>query len=126
MKIEIYERGIFQIIKIGGPFKAISQLEELQALIEMYLRHGRAHIAVNFTDASYLYSGAISVLVQCYKKTKEMGGQLCIVEPNPALLKLLDQMNIPAVIKVLDSEEALPTLGKQSTSTEQEETGSRD
>ncbi|MBD3316557.1 MAG: STAS domain-containing protein [Chitinivibrionales bacterium] len=118
MKIEIYEKGIFQIIRFSGPVKAIAQLEELQALIELYLRHGRVNIAVIFTDTSYLYSGAIAVLVQCYKKTSEKGGRLCIVEPNRDLLALLEQMNIPSVIDVFDSEDALPTFERGDTSTE--------
>jgi anti-anti-sigma factor len=109
MRIEVYRRGVYQVIRIEEPLKVISELEELQALIEMYLRKDQVHIAVSFTDASYLYSGAISVLVNCYKIIWQQGGDLCIIEPNEGMLSLLQQMNIDNIINIYESEEMLPT-----------------
>ncbi len=109
MKIESYCKGIYRLIRIEEPLKVISDLSELQALIEGYAANDDVYIAVNFTDASYLYSGAISVLVNCYKLIRSKEGDLCIVEPNKGLLELLKQMNIDAIVGIYPSEDDLPS-----------------
>ena len=88
--------------------QSISDLSELKDLIAGYLTRGKVNIAVCFCDASYIYSGAISVLVDCYKKIKEKGGSLCILEPNPGLFDILETLNIDRVINIYVSEQFLP------------------
>lgn len=110
MNIEVYPRGCYKMIRISDPLNVISDLTELRSLIEGYLQNSINTIAVNFRDASYLYSGAISVLVNCYKMIREQNGDLCIVEPNPELLELLKQMNIDSIISVYGSEDDLPEV----------------
>jgi anti-anti-sigma factor len=108
MRIEVYQRGIYKIIKIEESLNVISDLSELKSLIDGYLGKGNKYIAVNFTDTTYLYSGAISVLVNCYKSIKAAHGDLCVLEPNREILDLLRQMNIDAIIDLYSSEEELP------------------
>jgi anti-sigma B factor antagonist len=107
MKIETYTKGVYQVLKVGGQ-QHISDLSELKDLIVGYLQRGITNIAVNFCDASYIYSGAITVLIDCYKKVKQKGGQLCILEPDPGLFDILEMLNITRVIPVYNDEDALP------------------
>jgi anti-anti-sigma factor len=107
MRIEAYGKGAYKVIRIESPFHVISELTELQSLIEGYVQNDDVYIAVNFSDASYLYSGAISVLINCYKLIRSKNGDLCIVEPNQGLLELLRQMNIDAIIRIYASEDEL-------------------
>lgn len=104
MQIEVYASGNYKMIKIEEPLNVISDLTELKALIEGYLENDEKHIAVCFADASYLYSGAISVLISCYRLVKSRKGHLCIVEPNKELSYLLNQMNIDSIIDIYNSE----------------------
>jgi anti-anti-sigma regulatory factor len=46
--------------------------------------------------------------VNCYKLIREKQGDLCIVEPNAALLELLKQMSIDEIINMYASEDELP------------------
>jgi anti-anti-sigma factor len=108
MRIEVYQKGLYKIIKIEEPLNVIADLTELKSLIDGYLQKQVKHIAVNFSDTTYLYSGAISVLVNCYKMIKECHGDLCVVEPNREIMDLLRQMNIDAIIDLYASEEELP------------------
>ncbi len=108
MRIEVYNRGKYRIVKIRSPMNVISDLTELNALITGYLKNGFDNIAVSFTDSSYLYSGAVSVLVNCFKMVRERGGDLCILEPNKSLLDLIKQMNIDSIIDVYTNEDELP------------------
>jgi anti-anti-sigma factor len=107
MRIEVYTHGIYRVLKISDKL-VISQLEELRILIAGYVAQGETHIAVNFTDASYLYSGAIAALVSCYKLLSDKNGELCILEPKPEMMELLNQIGIDSLIKIYASENNLP------------------
>lgn len=108
MKIETYELGNYQILKFQEDNHTVNNLSELRDLITGYLKRGKIHIALSFCDASYIYSGAISVLINCYKLVREREGSLCIIEPDPGLFDILETLNIHNVIKIYVSEEYLP------------------
>jgi anti-anti-sigma factor len=108
MKIETYSRGIFQILRVKEDDDFISNLAELQDLINGYLNRGKINIAISFSDASYIYSGAIRVIINCHKMINARGGELCIIEPNPRLFDILEILNINRVINIYQSEELLP------------------
>ena len=108
MKIQTYPKGIYQILRIEDDVQVISDLSELQFLIEGYLRQGKRNIAVSFTGATYIYSGAIAVIVQCYKKIKEGKGDLCIIESKREMLTIFEHLGISKIIPVHQSEDDLP------------------
>lgn len=108
MLIETYEQGKFQILRVSEQKNAIKNLEELKDLIIGYLDRGKYYIAISFSDATYIYSGTIKVLITCHKMISERGGELCIIEPDPSLFDILENLNIDRVIKIYVSEEYLP------------------
>ncbi len=110
MKIETYEHGVYQIVKVQDDDHTINNLSELRDLITGYLKRGKIHIAVNFCDASYIYSGAVSILINCYRMAEEHGGSLCIIEPDPGLFEILETLNIHNVIKIYVSASYLPQI----------------
>ncbi len=107
MNIETKSVGNYKVITIYEPLKVIADLAEFKTEIEKHLALEETNIAVNFADASYLYSGAISILITCYRLIHEKGGHLCIVEPQQRVLELLVQMNIDSLIDIYKSEEEL-------------------
>jgi anti-anti-sigma factor len=110
MKIETYENGVYQIVRVQNDDHTINNLAEFRDLIIGYLKRGKIHIAVSFCDASYIYSGAISILINCFRMVEERGGSLCIIEPDPGLFEILEILNIDNVIKVYVSESYLPQV----------------
>lgn len=109
MKIQTYPKGIYQILKIEDDVQVISDLSELQFLIEGYLRQGKRNIAVCFTSATYIYSGAIAVLIGCFKKIKDGKGELCILESKKEMLTIFEHLGLSKIINVYKSEDDLPT-----------------
>ena len=107
MQIQLYPYGIYRVLRISD-LTVISQLEELRLLIEGYIARDDVHIAVCFTDTSYLYSKAVAVLVSCVKKIKDAKGDLCILEPKLEMTDLFHQMGIDEVITAYSSESDLP------------------
>jgi anti-anti-sigma factor len=110
MKIEISQRGTYQVLQIEEELNVISDLTELRFLIRGYLNQGKKHIAVSFVNASYIYSGAIAILIDCFKLIKEEGGDLCIIESNPELRTILQTLHLDQIIKMHKSLDDLPVF----------------
>jgi len=110
MKIDISQRGAFQILRIEEDLNVISDLSELRFLINGYLRQGRRHIAVSFTSASYIYSGAIAVLIDVFKQVKEENGELCILEPHPEILSIFHALHLDQFLPIYSSVDDLPMI----------------
>ncbi len=108
MLIETYECGKFQILRLKEEKNAITNLEELKDLIIGYLNRRKYYIAISFSDATYIYSGAIKVLITCHSMISQKKGELCIIEPDPSLFDILENLNIDRVINVYVSEKYLP------------------
>jgi len=107
MKLNIYAIGNHQMIKIEEDLNIISDLEELYYLVEGYIEQGKNKIAVSFPNASYIYSGAIAVLLKCVKKIKENEGELCIIESNFDIKNIFNVLQLNRLISIYESDEAL-------------------
>lgn len=110
MNIFISVNSGYQVITIEDELNIISELSELRFLIEGYITEGKNNIAVRFTNTSYIYSGAIAVLIDCYKKIKNVGGDLCIIEGNPQIISIFRMLNIDRVIHIYKSADDLQTV----------------
>jgi anti-anti-sigma factor len=109
VKIETHDRGRYKVLRIEEEFSVISDLSELKYLIEGFIEQGRLYIAVGFTNTSYIYSGAVAVLMDCYRKVKAGDGDLCIIEPNESIKSIFTLLNIDRVLRIYESEHELPT-----------------
>lgn len=107
MNINVFPSGIYRVVEISGQI-IISQLEELRHIINGHISNGETYIAIRFTDAAYLYSGAIAVLISCFKNVKDCNGDLCLLEPKGEIMDLLKQMGIDRIIPIYKSIDYLP------------------
>lgn len=107
MKLELYSSGVYKVLKISD-YEIVSHLEELRYLVDGYLAEKENHIAISFSNTSYLYSGAVAALVSCLKKLKDADGDMCILEPNGEIYELLSQMGISQIMPIYTSESELP------------------
>lgn len=108
MKYEIISKGKYELLCIQTTEDRINELFDLEDLITRMVKEEHYHIAIKFLTATYLYSGAIRVLVNCYRQLESHGGSLSIIETNPSLYDILDLLNIGRVIKIYRSEDQLP------------------
>jgi anti-anti-sigma factor len=108
MKINFYIKNRYQVIRIEEDLQIISELSELRYLIEGYIKQDKNYIAVCFSDSSYIYSGAIAILIDCFKQIRNRGGDLCIIEPNSDMLSVLTLLNINRMVTIYHSEDDLP------------------
>jgi anti-anti-sigma factor len=110
MKIDISQKGTYHIFRIEEDLNIISDLSELRYLIQGYLHQRKCYIAVSFTNVSYIYSGAIAVLVDCYKQVKKDNGQLCIVEPHKEIISIFHFLKLDQIIPIYASVDDLLEL----------------
>ena len=109
MKIDIHIHGPFKVLKVEDELEIITDLTELKFLIDGYISQGIHKIAVSFIDTSYIYSGAIAVLMECHKKLLDFdGGGLCILEPKEGIKAIFSQLHIDKILDIFDSEDELP------------------
>lgn len=110
MKIDISQAGVYHVFRIEEELNVISDLSELRFLIQGYLHQGKRHIAVSFVNASYIYSGAIAILIDCFKKIKLDNGELCIVEPHAEIISIFHFLNLDQFIPIYTSMDDLPSV----------------
>lgn len=110
MKIDISSSGAYQIIRLEEEFNIISDLSELRYLINGYLSQGKRFIAVSFAKVSYIYSGAIAVLIDCHKILTADHGELCIIESHPEILTIFRYLNLDRIIPFYVSLDSLPHI----------------
>jgi len=109
MKINITPHQDYQVVRIEDELEIITDLSELKFLIDGYISVGKHKIAVAFSNTSYIYSGAIAVLMSCHNTLSEYDeGELCIVEPNKEIQWIFSKLNIDKVLNIYDSIDELP------------------
>lgn len=62
----------------------------LEEAIDELLREGIHRIRVNLSKTAYISSAGIRVLIHAFKQFSAVGGALLVVEPSPAVRKVLD------------------------------------
>jgi anti-anti-sigma factor len=105
MLIESYHQHGYQILSIKEDLTISSDLSELKALVQGYMQKGITDIAFSFTEASYLYTKSISVLVQCLEAIRDRGGTMAIIHPNDDIVDILDTLDFDKIIKIFPTEQ---------------------
>lgn len=109
MKIDIHVHGPFKVLKVEDELEIITDLSELKFLIDGYISQGIHRIAISFSGISYIYSGAIAVLMECHKNLLDFDdGKLCIIETNDDIKTIFSSLNIDKILDIYDSESDLP------------------
>ena len=104
MKIDIYKKGKYQVLRLMEDVGLNTDLSELKSEIERQLSQGVSNIAVAFTQQSYLYTKSIAVLISCSEIIKDAGGHLTIIEANKDIIDILSVIDFDKVIEMHKSE----------------------
>lgn len=109
MRIDIHQHGSYTVLRIVDDLSIITDLSELQFLIDGYIKQKKYKIAVGFSESSYIYSGAVVVLLNCHKQLSTVeDGKLCIIEPNKDIQAIFEALNLDLVFDIYMKEDDLP------------------
>jgi hypothetical protein len=109
MKIDIYQKASYLVLRLKEDVGLNSDLGELKSCIEQQLSKGATYIAIAFTPQSYLYTKSIAVLISCSEIIKDAGGHLAIIEANGDILDILSVIDFDKMISLFKTEEELLT-----------------
>lgn len=82
-------------------------LDEIKEIIEAFMAKNEKHFIINFSEISYIYSGAIRTLIQIYKSIKDKDGELGVLEPKLEVYDILVKLGINKIIPIYQSEDQL-------------------
>ena len=99
--------GKYLVIEISEEFTVIADLQDLDIYLDGLINHGDLFIAIRFEKISYIYSGALSVLIKNTKKLKDKHGEICLLEPNREVDDVIRVANLHNVINIFHSEDEL-------------------
>jgi anti-anti-sigma factor len=99
--------GKYLVIEISDEFMVLADLQELDIFIDGLLAQNSLFIALRFEKISYIYSGALNILVKNIKKLRCQKGDICLLEPNRDVNDVIKIANLDSVIAIYNSEEEL-------------------
>jgi anti-anti-sigma factor len=107
MKIVRSKKGSFTYLKILGKIDVLDDIKIISDTIMGLFDKGSRKFAIKFEDATYIYSGAIAILVKIFKKIKPEGGALFVVEPNKTVRDIWKTFNLDRIIPILKDEDEM-------------------
>lgn len=99
--------GRYLIVEISDEFTIIADLQELDIFIDGLIQHGHRCLALRFEKVSYIYSGALTVLLKNCRKLREQEGDICLLEPNREIADLIRITNLHKTLRIFNSEDEL-------------------
>jgi anti-anti-sigma regulatory factor len=99
--------GDYTVAEIVDTVTLSSDISGLYEFVERSLEQGARHIAVRFTEESFLYTPHIAVLVKCLESVREAGGSLAVVKPNRDVKDVLFLIDQERLIRMVDHEDML-------------------
>ena len=109
MKLDIQRHGRYEVITVEDDLAVINDLSELKFIVNGYIQQGRRHIVISFKNASYIYSGALGILVDCHRQLAGLpDGGLYVIESNQQMRNVFDVLGLDGVVKIYDSVADLP------------------
>jgi anti-anti-sigma factor len=95
----------FSIVDVVGKIDRLKDSIILKSYINTLLEKNITKVALNFSQVTYLDSGALNVLIYCHNTLKKRDGVLVIIEPNEYVKDVLDVVGLNKLVKIYSTEE---------------------
>ena len=108
MKVNVRSEGDVSVVDLSGKITIGEGDVVLRETVETLLKEGRNKLLLNLARISYMDSAGIGELVACYKRSREKGGQLKLLNPSGKVYDLLQLTKLEEVFDTYrDEKEAL-------------------
>ncbi len=92
----------------------------LEEAVDELMREGVHSVRINLSKTEYISSAGIRVLMHAFKQFSGVGGTLLVVDPSPAVQKVLDLAGLKKLLCAPAGHEAPATMPEQVTRYEEE------
>ena len=108
MKSNVRQIGHVSVVDLSGKITIGEGDVALRNAVQEILDAGNQHILLNLEKVSYMDSAGIGELVACYKRAKEKGGSVKLLNPSGKVYDLLQLTKLEEVFETYkDEKEAL-------------------
>ena len=104
MKVNVRTEGEVTLIDLNGKITIGDGDVILRDAIEKVLKGGVTKILLNLSKISYMDSAGIGELVACYKRAREKGGELKLLNPSGKVEDLLQLTKLEEIFETFRDE----------------------
>lgn len=106
MKLEHKLENNVCVMFINGNLLGETDSKPIVGLLEEQIENKIVHFVIDLTKLNYVNSTGLSVLLTILSKSRNAGGELCLVNVNDQLGQLLKMTKLEAVLPIGESVEA--------------------
>lgn len=108
MKAKTRQIGAVSVVDLSGQITIGAGDVQMREAVNELLEGGQQQILLNLSGVSYMDSAGIGELVACFKRAKERGGVVKLVNPTGKVYDLLQLTKLEDIFEVYkDEKEAL-------------------
>ncbi|WP_460770107.1 STAS domain-containing protein [Nocardiopsis nanhaiensis] len=107
LKISSRSQDDLAVVTVGGEIDLYTAPQLRNELVET-LEEGVRRLVIDMSRAEFCDSTGISVLLSAMKRSRDKGGDLELVAPKPAIMKVLQVTGLDEVFTIHSDVDALP------------------
>ncbi|MFI8825685.1 STAS domain-containing protein [Streptomyces sp. NPDC053431] len=77
------------VLSVGGELD-METADRLEDHLTEQLRQGRSHLVLDLSALGFMDSSGLNVLIRAFQKAREIGGDLYLAAPTPAVRRILE------------------------------------
>lgn len=102
MQVEVRTVGERTVVQLAGDVD-VATTDRLREQVALLISEGRSDLVVDLTDVTFLDSTGLGLLVGTLKRVRLAGGDLALVVPTEAQLKVFRLTGLDQVLTIHDS-----------------------
>ena len=111
MKAKTRQIGAVSVVELSGQITIGAGDVQMRDVVMELLDGGQQQILLNLSGVSYMDSAGIGELVACFKRAKERGGSVKLVNPTGKVYDLLQLTKLEDIFEVFtDEKEAVASF----------------
>jgi anti-sigma B factor antagonist len=104
MKVNVRSEGDVSVVDLSGKITIGEGDVALREAVEGLLKEGKSKLVLNLSRISYMDSAGIGELVACYKRSRDKGGQLKLLNPSGKVYDLLQLTKLEEIFETYRDE----------------------
>lgn len=106
LDINVRKRSQVQVVQLRGPLRMGQAVDGLRQAIQEAVSAGDTRIVLNLAEVPMIDSSGIGLLVRFMASTKQLGGNIKLVQPNKYAIQTLRLVGVLNLFEIFDDDDA--------------------
>ena len=106
LDINVRKRSQVQVVQLRGPLRMGPAVDGLRQTIQEAVGGGDTRIVLNLAEVPMIDSSGIGLLVRFLASTKQLGGNIKLVQPNKFAIQTLRLVGVLNLFEIFDDDDA--------------------